>query len=72
MVDLDVISPRGESSARVASFLSLPIGSGGKIAADMGLGGDIEGLNSGGLDPRPQPLGIHGPLDGDRSGGDGR
>jgi hypothetical protein len=37
MVDLDVISPGGESSARVASFLSLPIGSGGKIAAEWDL-----------------------------------
>jgi hypothetical protein len=47
LVDLDLIAPIGEASAKVVSFTNVSIGSGAKLTAEIAEGGEIEYLKSG-------------------------
>ncbi len=47
LVDLDVIAPVGEASAKVVSFTNVSIGSGAKLTSEISAGGEIEDLKSG-------------------------
>ncbi|HPJ30168.1 MAG TPA: hypothetical protein PLZ42_02115 [Methanothrix sp.] len=46
-VDLDLVAPVGEASAKVVSFANVSIGAGEKLTSEMAAGGEIEDLKSG-------------------------
>ncbi|HPE63297.1 MAG TPA: hypothetical protein PLQ49_04220, partial [Methanothrix sp.] len=47
LLDLDVIAPVGEASAKVVSFTNVSVGSGGKLTSEIAAGGEIDDLTSG-------------------------
>ena len=57
-VDLDLISPEGESSARVVSFTNVSIGSGTKLTSEIAAGAEIKELRSGASTMEPSISGV--------------
>ena len=58
MVDLDIISPEGGSSARVVSFKDVSIEAGKKLTSDIAAGAEIKELRSGGATMEPSLSGV--------------
>ncbi|MGC9515862.1 family 16 glycoside hydrolase, partial [Methanocrinis sp.] len=58
LVDLDVISPEGESSAKVVSFTNVSICAGEKLTSEVADGGEIEDLRSGTSTMEPSLSGV--------------
>lgn len=58
MVNLDVISPEGDSSAKVISFTNVSIGSGRKLTGKITAGAEVEELKSGASTIEPSLSGV--------------
>jgi hypothetical protein len=58
LVDFDVISPEGESSAKVVSFTNVSIGAGKKLTSEITAGADIGDLKSGTSTMEPSLSGV--------------